>query len=417
MRFDAYLFDVQGTLLDFYTPVSSAVAGHLGEVGRLDVDPGDFTRAWRKDYFSRVSTLDQRSGAWQKVQGQYEAGFAAVAASYDLPAPDAVTAARVAASWQRLIPWPDVRDGLAAVRSGALTATLSNTDMATVIGLAKQLDLRFDAYFTAELFRRFKPDPQVYLGALDFLGVVPERAALVASHPYDLDAAAALGLGTVFVTRPDEYGDPTLAHTAEVGRYTQVVAEIGEVGDQTSDGHRRRVHAGAHGGQRKRHVGDVDDTELGEILVLGGRSDELQGEDAAAAVRCRRCPSAFPARSTRYGSPVQSHRDRGVDVAEHQASLLVDDLGVDGAAGADAGVGEGQLGCTDDLGAGGYRPVRFDRVARGRGGRDATIGRPRGATAAPEDLGLWSRSADDRHDRQGAAGSGRRNGGALETGI
>ncbi|TGD90878.1 haloacid dehalogenase type II [Mycolicibacterium sp. CH28] len=229
MRFDAYLFDVQGTLLDFYTPVRAAVAEHLSALGRPDIDPGDLTRAWRTDYFTRVSTLDQLSGPWQKVQGQYEAGFAAVAASYGLPAPDAASATRVAASWQRLVPWPDVRDGLAAIRSGALTATLSNTDMATVIGLARRLDLRFDALFTAELFSRFKPDPQVYLGALGFLGIAPQRAALVAAHPYDLDAAAALGLGTVFVARPDEYGDPALAHSAEPGRYTQAVTGIDQI--------------------------------------------------------------------------------------------------------------------------------------------------------------------------------------------
>ncbi|MGU3654530.1 haloacid dehalogenase type II [Mycolicibacterium sp. A43C] len=229
MRFDAYLFDVQGTLLDFYTPVSCAVADHLDVMGYSHVDPGDFTRTWRQDYFDRVATIDQLSGVWQKVQGQYEAGFADVAESYGLPRPDAATAERVARSWQRLIPWPDVREGLARIRSGALTATLSNTDIATVIGLAKALDLRFDAYFTAEVFRRFKPDPQVYLGALDYLGIPPSRSALVASHPYDLDAAAALGLGTVFVNRPDEYGDPAFAHSSEAGRYTQIVTGVDQV--------------------------------------------------------------------------------------------------------------------------------------------------------------------------------------------
>lgn len=49
MRFDAYLLDVQGTLLDLYSPVTAAVAAHLREVGRPDVDPGDVTRAWCKE--------------------------------------------------------------------------------------------------------------------------------------------------------------------------------------------------------------------------------------------------------------------------------------------------------------------------------------------------------------------------------
>jgi 2-haloacid dehalogenase len=229
MRFDAYLFDVQGTLLDFYSPVTAAVAAHLREVGRPEVDPGEVTRAWRRDYFTHTSALDLHSGPWQKVQAQYEAGFTAVAETFGLPTVDPSTAERVAESWQQLIPWPDVRGGLGAIRSGALTATLSNTDMSTVIRLAKELDLRFDAHFTAELFGRFKPDPKVYLGALDFLGVAPKRAALVACHPYDLDAAAALGLGTVFVSRPNEYGDPALAHSAQPGHYTQIVTGLDRV--------------------------------------------------------------------------------------------------------------------------------------------------------------------------------------------
>jgi len=57
------------------------------------------------------------------------------------------------------------------------------------------------------------------------------------------------------------------------------------------------------------------------------------------------------------GSAIEGDRDGAVDVAEHQAALVVDDLGVDGAGGAEAGIGEGQLRRPDDLGAAGYRNV------------------------------------------------------------
>ena len=58
----------------------------------------------------------------------------------------------------------------------------------------------------AQQFRAFKPHEATYLGAAGLLGVEPAEILMVASHCYDLDAAAELGLGTAFVYRPDEYG-------------------------------------------------------------------------------------------------------------------------------------------------------------------------------------------------------------------
>lgn len=229
MRFRAYLFDVQGTLLDFFSPVSTAVTDYLSARGATDVDAAAFTRAWRDNYFQRVRSIPHSPDGWRRVQDEYEAGFGDVATSYGLPAPEPATARAVARSWTRLQPWPDVPAGLAHVRGQAITATLSNTDMSTAISLFKSLAIEMDAIFTAEIFGAFKPDPQVYLRALQYLGVRPAEAAMVASHPYDLEAAGALGLGTVFVSRPLEYGDPTLAHEMPIGSVTQRVDAIGEI--------------------------------------------------------------------------------------------------------------------------------------------------------------------------------------------
>ncbi|SKF64740.1 haloacid dehalogenase type II [Mycobacteroides abscessus] len=224
MRYKAYLFDVQGTLLDFFEPVSRAVAEHSP-----DVDAAAFTRAWRADYFARVSNLTQSAGHWTRVQDLYAAGFADVCQTFGLPCPDTATAEDVASSWQRLVPWPDVPAGLAALRLRAVVATLSNTDMATMVNLFKRLDISWDAIFTAEIFGRFKPDPSVYRGALRYLGVEPREAAMVAAHPYDLRAARQLGMGTIFVSRPHEYGDPALAHTDPDEEFDQRVTAIGEL--------------------------------------------------------------------------------------------------------------------------------------------------------------------------------------------
>lgn len=229
VRFRAYLFDVQGTLLDFFNPVSTAVGHYLTAHGIEAVDAAEFTRAWRDNYFDRIRNIPQTLATWRPVQDEYRAGFSDVCVRYGLPEPDQASAEEVAAGWQRLEPWPDVPTGLASLRRGAITATLSNTDMKATIALFKGLGIGVDAIFTAEMFGAFKPDPRVYQQALKYLGVQPDEAAMVASHPYDLEAAGSLGLGTIFVSRPLEYGDPAFAHTMARGSVTQHVAAIGEI--------------------------------------------------------------------------------------------------------------------------------------------------------------------------------------------
>lgn len=229
MRFRAYLFDVQGTLLDFFTPVNTAVSGYLRSCGRTDADAADVTRAWRDNYFERIRHRPPSVGQWRHVQDEYQAGFGDVCTRYGLTEPDASVAKATATSWQNLQPWPDVRAGMARLRENAITAALSNTDMRTAIGWFKGLDISMDAIFTAELFGAFKPDPRVYQQALAYLGVRAEEAAMVASHPYDLEAAGSLGLGTIFVHRPLEYGDPAFAHQMAVEKVTQHVESIGDI--------------------------------------------------------------------------------------------------------------------------------------------------------------------------------------------
>ncbi|MFY9919294.1 MAG: HAD-IA family hydrolase [Mycobacterium sp.] len=68
---------------------------------------------------------------------------------------------------------------------------------------------------TGDDVRRLKPDPEVYLRALDQLGVSPERALAVEDSELGLHAAAAAGLATVVVTT-DYTADQDFAGAAMV---------------------------------------------------------------------------------------------------------------------------------------------------------------------------------------------------------
>jgi 2-haloacid dehalogenase len=85
-------------------------------------------------------------------------------------------------------------------------ATLSNGNVGLLVDLAKHAGLPWDTVLSAELFRHYKPDPEVYRGAAALLGRRPEAVMLVAAHKSDLAAAKREGLRTGFVPRPTEHG-------------------------------------------------------------------------------------------------------------------------------------------------------------------------------------------------------------------
>jgi len=70
--------------------------------------------------------------------------------------------------------------------------------------MAAHASMPFTHLFSAEMFHSYKPNPAVYLGAAERLGLRPEECALVAAHLNDLEAAKGCGFGTVYVERPRE---------------------------------------------------------------------------------------------------------------------------------------------------------------------------------------------------------------------
>jgi 2-haloacid dehalogenase len=127
--------------------------------------------------------------------------------------------ARLSDVWTRLDPWPDSPPGLARLKRKYTICTLSNGSVRQLAGMAKKGNLPWDVIFSVEMFRAFKPDPKVYLGAAEFLQLQPSQVMMVAAHPPDLRAAKAQGLGTAYVPRPDEWGSSQPLDPAEAGEF------------------------------------------------------------------------------------------------------------------------------------------------------------------------------------------------------
>lgn len=201
----ALLFDVFGTLVDW----RSSIIAELETFGERRGVVADWTALaddWRRAYVPSMDRVRRGQIPWQNLDELHRASLAVLLDRYGIAAFGTAERDVLVRAWHRLTPWPDVVTGLGRLRERFIVASLSNGNVALQVNLCRYAGLSFDMLFSAELFHRYKPDPQTYLGACALLDLPPERVMLVAAHNSDLLAAAALGLRSAFVCRSTEYG-------------------------------------------------------------------------------------------------------------------------------------------------------------------------------------------------------------------
>ncbi|HXQ52294.1 MAG TPA: HAD-IA family hydrolase [Candidatus Binataceae bacterium] len=93
----------------------------------------------------------------------------------------------------------------------------------------RRAGLPWDMVFSAELVRRYKPDPETYRMVPALLGLEPGAVMMVAAHTGDLDAARRQGLRTGYVSRPLEHGPQGKVETVAQGAFDVVAGDFGEL--------------------------------------------------------------------------------------------------------------------------------------------------------------------------------------------
>lgn len=197
------LFDVFGTLVDWRSSLIDLATANAARAG-LQADWVAIVDDWRRAYQPALNEV-RRGSEWRDLDSVQRETLRDVLARHRVRLPAADQEALVT-GWRQLRAWPDSREGLDRLRRRHVTATLSNGHLALLADLLKFAGLRVDVVLSAQLARSYKPDPQVYLTALRLLDCPPAEAGMVAAHPSDLRAAAALGLRPIFVRRPLEWG-------------------------------------------------------------------------------------------------------------------------------------------------------------------------------------------------------------------
>jgi 2-haloacid dehalogenase len=201
----ALTFDVFGTVVDWRSSIAREVRAFAAEK-KLRVNAIRFADAWRGGYRPAMNRVASGDLPWTKIDDLHRLILEEVLAKFHVTALSDAEKTHLNRAWHRLKPWPDSVRGLKRLKKKFTIATLSNGNVALLNNMAKNAGLPWDLILSAEIFHHYKPEPEVYLGAADMLGLEPREVMLVAAHKDDLRAAARQGLRTALVLRPNEYG-------------------------------------------------------------------------------------------------------------------------------------------------------------------------------------------------------------------
>jgi 2-haloacid dehalogenase len=218
----ALLFDVFGTVVDWRSSIIAELTRFGADKG-ISADWTAFTDDWRGLYQPAMEGVRSGRRPWTILDVLHRESLEQLIAKYGIAGLSEGEKDDLNRAWHRLKPWPDAVEGLRRLKSRYIIGTLSNGNVGLLTRLAKNAGLPWDVVLGAETARAYKPLPQAYLASAALLNLQPPQVMLVAAHNGDLAAAAAQGLRTGFVPRPQEYG-PHQSRDFKAEREWDVVA-------------------------------------------------------------------------------------------------------------------------------------------------------------------------------------------------
>ena len=201
----ALVFDTFGTVVDW----RSSLILELSAFGRRRSISADWSRLvdeWRAAYYPSMERVRKGEQPWTTLDALHRQSLERLVASFGLSNLSSKDLDELTSAWHRLQVWRDVPEGMQRLSTRYFLGPLSNANVSLLVRLRKFCNLPWDVIFGADLWQRYKPDPEPYQGACRLLGLRPNEVMLVAAHNYDLSAARAQGLCTGFFARPNEYG-------------------------------------------------------------------------------------------------------------------------------------------------------------------------------------------------------------------
>ncbi|HLH92614.1 MAG TPA: haloacid dehalogenase type II [Xanthobacteraceae bacterium] len=209
MAVEALFFDVFGTLADWRTSIARETKAILSPLGHDKVDWLAFADAWRGEYQPGMEEVRSGKIPFSKLDVLHRRNLERILPRFNLKGLSEDTLRNLNLAWHRLDTWPDVAPGLVRLKKRMRLAPVSNGNISLMVDIARRNALPWDAILGAEIAGDYKPKPRVYLSAAAAFDLDPGDCMMVAAHSNDLKAAAAQGLRTAHIARPNEHGPNT----------------------------------------------------------------------------------------------------------------------------------------------------------------------------------------------------------------
>ena len=201
----ALLFDVFGTLVDWRTSIARESEQVLKPLG-VAVDWLAFADAWRGEYQGAMDQVRDGHIPFCKLDLLHRRNLDLIMPRFNISGIAENALQYLNLAWHRLDAWPDVPPGMSRLRRRHLLAPCSNGNISLMVDIARRNGIHWDAILGSEIAGDYKPKPRVYLASCAAFDLAPGECMMVAAHSKDLQHAAACGLRTAHIARPNEHG-------------------------------------------------------------------------------------------------------------------------------------------------------------------------------------------------------------------
>jgi 2-haloacid dehalogenase len=201
----ALLFDVFGTLVDWRTSIARESEQVLKPLG-VTVDWLTFADAWRGEYQGAMDQVRDGHIPFCKLDLLHRRNLDLIMPRFNISGIAENALQYLNLAWHRLDAWPDVPPGMSRLRRRHLLAPCSNGNISLMVDVARRNGIHWDAILGSEIAGDYKPKPRVYLASCAAFDLAPGECMMVAAHSKDLQHAAACGLRTAHIARPNEHG-------------------------------------------------------------------------------------------------------------------------------------------------------------------------------------------------------------------
>lgn len=223
------LYDTLGTMVDWWGSLVKQGTAY-SEAHGAPCDWPDLAAEWRLELKSAMKKVNHEH-QWKNLDQFQRSVLDKLLPKFGMETTVEIDRERMTGWWRSLDPWPDVVPGLTRLRQRHPVMAFTNANGSLAEAVVAHAHLPADRILGADLFGHYKPDPALYMGAVNLLQIAPENILLVAAHNDDLNGARKAGMKTAFIPRPTEWGPGQTKDLKPEQEWDYTAPDVGQLAD------------------------------------------------------------------------------------------------------------------------------------------------------------------------------------------